>query len=79
MRRHDVMRNVTCWAIVALLTLQVSLIGINFSEEPQNGFEDETEETISFSGRQSPGMNGNTTEESSCALSKWHNLSLIHV
>ena len=73
MRRHDVMRNVTCWTIVALLTLQVSLLGINFSEEPQNGFEDETEETISFSGRQSPGMNGNTTEESSCALSKWHN------
>ena len=56
------MRNLTCWVIVAILTLQVSLMGIDFSEENHNEFEEKTQEQPAFTGRQSPGMNGNTTD-----------------
>ncbi|MDA8748634.1 hypothetical protein N9M68_00690 [Candidatus Poseidonia alphae] len=48
-------------------------MGIDLSEENHNEFEEKAEEKPAFTGRQSPGMNGNTTNESSCALSKWNN------
>ena len=67
------MRNTVCWMIVALLTLQVSLSGIDTFEEKNNDFEENTEQEVVFAGRQSSGMNGNTTEESTCFFTKWHN------
>ena len=53
------MRNTVCWMIVALLTLQVSLSGIDTFEEKNNDFEENTEQEVVFAGRQSSGMNGN--------------------
>ena len=67
------MRNMVCWIIVALLTLQVSLMGIDTFEEKNNDFEEKNEQDVAFAGRQSSGMNGNTTEESTCFFSKWNN------
>jgi hypothetical protein len=56
--------------IVALLTLQVSLSGIDTFEEKNNDFEENNEQEVVFAGRQSSGMNGNTTEESTCFFHK---------
>ena len=67
------MRNTVCWMIVALLALQVSLSGIDTFEEKNNDFEENNEQEVVFAGRQSSGMNGNTTEESTCFFTKWHN------
>ena len=61
------MRNAVCWLIVALLTLQVSLLGIDVSDEKISDFkEDKNDEDVKFSGRQSNGMNGNVTADSDC-------------
>ena len=68
------MRNAVCWLIVALLTLQVSLLGIDVSDEKTNHFkEDRNDEDIKFSGRQSNGMSGNVTADSDCDFTNWHN------
>ncbi len=67
------MRNTLCWMIVALLTLQVSLLGIDFSEEKTSDFQEQNTVEVKFSGKQSNGMSGNTTADSSCELSKWQN------
>ena len=67
------MRNMVCWMIVALLTLQVSLSGIDTFEEKNDSLEENNEQEVVFTGRQSNGMNGNSTEESTCFFSKWHN------
>ena len=67
------MRNTVCWMIVALLALQVSLSGIDTFEEKNNDFEENNEQEVDFAGRQSSGMNGNTTEESTCVLTNWNN------
>ena len=47
------MRNAICLMVVALLTLQVSLSGIDIFEDKNNGFEENTDENVNFAGRQS--------------------------
>ncbi|MDA9167045.1 hypothetical protein N9O16_06120 [Candidatus Poseidoniaceae archaeon] len=60
------MRNAICLMVVALLTLQVSLSGIDIFEDKNNGFEENTDENVNFAGRQSNGMNGNNSTVSNC-------------
>ena len=67
------MRNMVCWMIVILLSLQVSLSGIDTFEEKNDSLEENNEQEVVFTGRQSNGMNGNSTEESTCFFSKWNN------
>ena len=67
------MRNAVCWLIVALLTLQVSLLGIDISDEKSIDFKENNDEDVKFSGRQSSGMNGNVTVESDCNFTNWQN------
>ena len=52
--------------VVALLTLQVSLSGIDIFEDKNNGFEENTDENVNFAGRQSSGMSGNNSTVSNC-------------
>ena len=56
-----------------LLSLQVSLSGIDTFEEKNDYLEENNEQEVVFTGRQSNGMNGNSTEASTCFFSKWHN------
>ena len=60
------MRNTVCWMIVALLTLQVSLSGIDTFEEKNDDFEENNGQDVNFAGRQSSEMNGNNTTDSDC-------------
>ena len=65
------MRNAICLIIVALLTLQVSLAGMDTFEEINNDYEDNSEQNVKFSGRQgnaSNGMNGNNSVDSDCSF-----------
>ena len=65
------MRSITCWLIVAILTLQVSLNGFDTSNEENLIIEEENGETVSFAGRQTSGISGNVADESDCNLSNW--------
>ena len=60
------MRNITCWLIVAILALQVSISGIEMSSDDNSELNESNEEVTNFAGRQSNGMSGNVTVESDC-------------
>ena len=65
------MRNITCWLIVAILALQVSISGIEITSDDNSELNQSNEEITNFAGRQSNGMSGNVTVESDCNLSNW--------
>ncbi|MCH1526977.1 MAG: hypothetical protein L7S49_02060 [Candidatus Poseidoniaceae archaeon] len=67
------MRNIVCWLIVAILTLQVSLTGFDTSNEENRMIEEENGETVNFAGRQSNGMNGNSSGGPDCNFTNWQN------
>lgn len=67
------MRTVTCWLIVAILALQVSISGIEMTSEDNSELNQTNEEDTNFAGRQSSGMSGNVTVESDCNLTNWNN------
>ena len=65
------MRNAICLIIVALLTLQVSLAGMDTFEEKNNDYEENSEQNVNFAGSQkneSNGMNGNNSVDSDCSF-----------
>lgn len=67
------MRNITCWLIVAILALQVSISGIDTTSNDNSELDQSNEEVTNFVGRQSNGMSGNVTVESDCTFTNWHN------
>ena len=54
--------------IVILLSLQVSLSGIDTFEEKNDSLEENNEQEVVFTGRQSSGMNGNNSVDSDCSF-----------
>jgi hypothetical protein len=67
------MRNISCWLIVAILALQVSISGIEMTNDDNSELNQSNEEDTNFAGRQSSGMSGNVTVESDCNLTNWPN------
>jgi hypothetical protein len=67
------MRNISCWLIVAILALQVSISGIEMTNDDNSELNQSNEEVTNFAGRQSSGMSGNVTVESDCNLTNWPN------
>ena len=67
------MRNTVCWLIIAILTLQVSLSGLETSNDNDFELNESDGEVTSFAGRQSNGMSGNVTVESDCNFTNWQN------
>ena len=72
------MRNTVCWLIIAILTLQVSLSGLETSNDNDFELNESDGEVMNFAGRQvqvngSNGMNGNTNADSDCNLTNWPN------
>ena len=67
------MRNTVCWIIVAILALQVSLSGLEISNNNDFELNESDDEVTNFAGRQSSGMNGNSNADSDCNLSNWPN------
>ena len=64
------MKKITCWLIISILILQVSLTGF---DTPDNENLDSEEDITNFAGRQSNGMSGNVTVESDCNFTNWQN------
>ena len=72
------MRNTVCWLIIAILTLQVSLSGLETSNDNDFELDESDSEVTNFAGRQaqvngSSGMNGNSNADSDCNLTNWAN------
>ena len=72
------MRNTVCWLIIAILTLQVSLSGLETSNDNDFELDESDGEVTNFAGRQaqvngSSGMNGNSNADSDCNLTNWAN------
>ena len=62
-----------CWLIVAILALQVSLSGLEISNDDNFELDESNEDITNFAGRQSSGMSGNVTADSDCNLTNWPN------
>ena len=67
------MRKTACWLIVAILALQVSLSGLETSDNDNVNvnLNESNEEVTNFAGRQSSGISGNVTADSDCNLTKF--------